>query len=210
MSRTKAWYFGLLFLYALSCRLMPYALAKFGVSTDPETTWYPWNFSPLMAFALFSGAAARDRRWSFALPLGVLVLSNFGIWALSGRFDWAFTSTQPLIYACFAGAALLGMTLRSKPQILTALPTAIAAESLFFLISNFLVWWSGEASNYPLTANGLMNCYVMGLPFFGRSLVSTCLYTVAFFHPVSLRMAEVDRKHQPFAEEQPVATMPQK
>jgi len=186
---SKVGFFVLLFAYSLICRLLPYVLYHFGVSIDPATTWYPWNFSPLMAVSLFSGACAADRRWSFALPLSVLVLSDFGIWAITGQFEWAFPRSQPVIYACFAAAAGMGLLLRHKPNLLNSLPLAIAAETVFFLVTNFAVWYAGEGNVYPMSLAGLGACYAMGLPFFGRSLISTSLYTAALFSPAGLMLA---------------------
>lgn len=186
---SKVSFFVVLFVYSLVCRLLPYALYHFGVSIDPDTTWYPWNFSPLMAVSLFGGACATDRRWSFALPLSILVLSDFGIWAITGNYDWAFPRSQPVIYGCFAAAAGMGLFLRQKPGIANSIPMAIAAETVFFLVTNFATWYAGEGNVYPMTIAGLGTCYVAGLPFFGRSLISTSLYTVALFSPVGLTLA---------------------
>ncbi|MBI1344771.1 hypothetical protein GC163_00630 [bacterium] len=186
---SKLSFFLVLFVYSLFCRLLPYVLYHFGVSIDPATTWYPWNFAPLMAVSLFSGACASDRRWSFGLPLAVLVLSDFGIWAVTGHFDWAFPRSQPVIYACFAAAAGLGLLLRKRPNIMTSVPMAIAAETVFFLVTNFAVWYAGEGNTYAMTPTGLAACYAMGLPFFGRSLISTSLYTAALFSPAGLALA---------------------
>lgn len=189
----KSWFVAILFVYALACRLAPYMLAKFGVSIDPATTWYPWNFSPLMALSVFSGACLADRRWSFALPLGVMVVSDFGIWALTGRFDWAFPHSQPLIYACFAIVVLMGLGLRNKREVVWALPAGYLGEAMFFLVSNWAVWWFGEGNTYPLTAAGLASCYAMAVPFLGRSIVSTTVYTLALFSPAGLRLAGADQ-----------------
>ncbi len=192
MSKSRVWFFAALFAYALVCRLLPYVLGSFGMTLDPSQSWYPWNFSPLMAVSLFGGACAAERRWSIALPLLVMFLSDIGIWGLTGRWDWAFPPSQPLIYACFASAAVLGWLIRSRPRVITSLPLAIGAESVFFLVSNFAVWWFGEGSSYPPTMNGLLLCYTVGLPFFGRSLVSTWLYCSVLFSPVGLRLADAE------------------
>jgi hypothetical protein len=189
---SKSWFVAFLFVYALACRLMPYVLYNFGVSIDPATTWYPWNFSPLLALSVYSGACVADRRWSFALPLGVMVVSDFGIWALTGEFDWAFPPSQPLIYACFAATVAMGMLLQTRRHIVWALPTGYLAEAMFFLVTNFAVWWFGEGRSYPLTAAGLATCYAMAVPFLGRSILSTTFYTLLLFSPAGLRVAGLD------------------
>lgn len=191
MPKSRMWLFAVLFVYAIFCRLVPYVLALNGMSIDPATTWYPWNFSPLMAVALFSGACAANRRMALALPLSIMLISDFGIWALTGDRNFAFPPSQPLIYGCFLGAAGLGMLLRSRPQVWTAVPLSMVAEGIFFLVTNFMVWWFGEGYSYAMTPAGLALCYTMGLPFLGRSLVSTSLYTIALFSPAALNLAGV-------------------
>ena len=46
---------------------------------------------------------------------------------------------------------------------------------IFFIISNFGVWVNGY---YGYTFEGLINCYILALPFFGQTLSSTILYAL--------------------------------
>jgi len=46
---------------------------------------------------------------------------------------------------------------------------------IFYLITNFGVWYSGL---YGLTAEGFVECYVLALPFFAYSFISTILFSV--------------------------------
>ncbi len=50
----------------------------------------------------------------------------------------------------------------------------------FFLITNFGVWLSG-ISIYPLTASGLLACYLGGIPYLGRTLLSDLAYSGLLF-----------------------------
>jgi hypothetical protein len=181
----------MLIAYTLATQLLPYGLLAMDIDALPSSQWYPWNFSPLMTLALFAGACPLDRRWSFAVPLIVMVLRDFGILALTGKWDWAFSPSTPILYGCFLAAVAAGFLLRSRPQVQTALPLAILAEGVFFLVTNFAVWVANEGYNYPATWQGLGLCYAAALPFFGRSLLSTGLFTTLFFSPLGLRMADV-------------------
>ena len=49
----------------------------------------------------------------------------------------------------------------------------VLSSSLFFVITNFAVWTSGF---YGYTIQGLLTCYVMAIPFFINTLVSTLLF----------------------------------
>ena len=46
---------------------------------------------------------------------------------------------------------------------------------LFFLITNFGVWLLGS---YGYTLNGLFSSYILAIPFFGNTLISTMLYAL--------------------------------
>ena len=45
----------------------------------------------------------------------------------------------------------------------------------FYILSNFGVWLSGM---YTYNIKGLINCYVMALPFFGNTVLSTVIYSL--------------------------------
>lgn len=52
----------------------------------------------------------------------------------------------------------------------------ITSSVIFFLITNFAVWTSGF---YGLTIEGLVTTYVMAIPFFINTLVSTVMFYYA-------------------------------
>lgn len=188
----KHWFWAGILLYALAVRLLPWALAHVGMPLDPATTWYPWNFAPMLAVCLFCGAGVKQSRWAFLLPLAVQAAGDFGIYLLTGNRDWAFPPGQSLVYGCYAFTAGLGTLLRERPQWTTSFPAALVGEVVFFLVTNFGVWWFGEGTQgtpYPMTFVGLMTCYIAALPFFGRSLLSTALFTGVLFSPAALRLA---------------------
>lgn len=47
---------------------------------------------------------------------------------------------------------------------------------IFFVLSNFGVWLSGS---YGYDLNGFIACYILALPFFGYSVLSTLIFSVA-------------------------------
>ncbi len=51
---------------------------------------------------------------------------------------------------------------------------ALTGALIFFIISNFGVWTLGS---YGYSINGLINCYIMALPFFGYTLISTIIFS---------------------------------
>ena len=51
---------------------------------------------------------------------------------------------------------------------------ALSGAIVFYVVTNFGVWSLGS---YGYTAEGLMMCYTLALPFFGYTLVSTIIFS---------------------------------
>ena len=188
--------FGLL-AYMIAMRWLPYLLQNCDVKLDPSITCYPWSFSPLTAVCLLSGTVARDLRWGLALPLLALFISDVGIGVLTGHWDWAFPpESWWLTYACYTGAVLLGTVLRrrgGKSRLASAVGMGLLFEVGFFIVSNFAVWCLSVAYpnhpdyvHYSFTLRGLLNCFVLALPFFRWSPISTAFFTLMVFGPLGV------------------------
>ena len=52
---------------------------------------------------------------------------------------------------------------------------ALLGALIFFLITTFGVWSSGM---YGYTAAGLVNCFVLAIPFFSHTVISTLIFSV--------------------------------
>ena len=48
---------------------------------------------------------------------------------------------------------------------------------IFFLFTNLGVWISGS---YGYTLNGLLSCYILAIPFFANTIISTLIYASIF------------------------------
>ncbi len=179
MFRPRPWFLISIIVYMVAMRIAPYVLQKFGMSIDPSTTIYPWNFSPLTALCLFGAAYYSKRGMSYLVPLAALAISDVLIGLLAGSMAFAIHPTTPLVYGSFALTVTLGMWLRSRRSILRVASTGLAAETIFFLVTNFGVW--AFQKTYPPDAAGLLTCYIAALPFFGRSLASTWFFSGLFF-----------------------------
>lgn len=134
------------------------------------------NFTPVAALALF-GAATFDRKWlGLVAPLVAMLLSD----ALIG-----FHASMGAVYGSFALTWLLGyFTLSQRPSVGRLAAVSVTASVLFFLITNFAVWYAPGASagSYPQTMPGLMTCYTAGLAFYnGQSFALNGLLGDLFF-----------------------------
>ena len=113
------------------------------------------NVTPIAALALF-GAATFERKWlGLVAPLAALLLSD----ALIG-----FHGMMGAVYGSFALIWLLGLWALRQPSAWRIAATSVTSSVLFFLITNFAVWYG--SMYYPQTSAGLMTCYVAGMAFY--------------------------------------------
>ena len=131
---------------------------------------HPPNFESIGALALFAGAHFDDKRWAFILPLAAMLLSDAVI---------GFHAQMPVVYGTFALVVWLGFYLRERRATLPITGAAVAASTLFFVLTNFGVW--AFDGLYPRTFEGLVVCYVAAIPFFGNTLAGTVFYAVLLF-----------------------------
>ena len=196
-----------LIVYTIIVRMLPYVLINPDIKTNLTVLYYPWNFSPMTAMCLFGGAFLADRKMSFLLPLATLFISDLGILALTGNVDWAFpTGRWGFTYFSFTVAATLGLLLRNRQPTrfpARALVLGLSFEVVFFLVSNYLVWVTWATGDQPMYANttaGLLECYRIGLPFFGKSLLGTATFTMLLFSPLGIRAATEAKPETPTGE----------
>ncbi len=136
------------------------------------------GFSPIIAIALFSGMIVKDKNASFLLPLLALFASDMIIQVLykAGLFAFAgFYKYQLVNYVLILVTTLLGWAIQGK-KLGSVLLGAVSGATLFFILSNFSVWFFGPHLTYSYDAKGLMACYVAGLPFYARALTATVIF----------------------------------
>ena len=136
---------------------------------------HPWNFTPIGAMALFSGAMFRDRRVAFLFPLIAL---------FAGDLFVGFHRLIPVVYASFLLSVCIGTGLANRPGILRVGGAVFLGALQFFLVTNFAVWQL--FGTYPHTPTGLAACYIAGLPFFGNAIAGDALYATLFFGTFAL------------------------
>ena len=141
------------------------------------------GFSSVFAVALFAGITTKNKPNAFLLPLITLFLSDAileGLHALNLFPYPGFYSGQISNYILFMLITLIGMFFRNY-KIVGIFAAAIIGSTLFFLLSNFIVWKTqGAAMGYSNDINGLMQSYTFGLPFYRNSLIATIIFLPAF------------------------------
>jgi hypothetical protein len=133
---------------------------------------HPWNFTPVGAMALFSGAALKDRRLAFAFPLLVLLVGDLfvGFYKLS---------VMLIVYASFLGNVAIGLWLGDRRTIARISFVTLLGAIQFFLVTNFAAWQF--LGGYPHNPSGLLTCYIAGIPLFWNTLAGDAAYAALLF-----------------------------
>jgi len=127
------------------------------------------NVTPILAMALFAGAMFRNKFMAYLIPVGAMVISDYFI---------GFHSTSWLVYLSFAMIAFLG-TRAKKDSLSSVALYSVLASVLFFAVTNFGIWALGMW--YPMSIEGLIECYALAVPFFRNTLLSTLGFSGVLF-----------------------------
>lgn len=129
------------------------------------------NFTPIAAIALFGGVYF-SRKIALVLPLAAVIISDIFL----GFYE---PKVMAAVYGSFILCAILGFWLKKHKKWHTILGGAVLSSVLFFLITNFAVF--AFTPWYAKTFSGLIQCYLMALPFFRNTLLGDVFYASVFF-----------------------------
>ena len=129
---------------------------------------HPWNFTPVLAIGIFSGFYFKQ----FYLGLFIVIVSMF-----LGDLYLGFHSTMFFTYISLAVAVILGLYIKHF-KFTEILVTGLTSSICFFLITNFGAWLTLEM--YEKNLAGLFQSYVLAIPFFHNTLISTILFSSIF------------------------------
>jgi len=130
---------------------------------------HPWNFTPVLATGIFAGFYFKQ----FYLSLFIVILSMF-----IGDLFLGFHSLMFFTYVALAIAVLIGLRVKHF-KFTEILYSGLASSVCFFIITNFGAWLT-HGEMYAKSFSGLMQSYIMAIPFFQNTLISTFLYLLLF------------------------------
>ena len=125
------------------------------------------NFTPVLSLSLLGGIYLKGRQ-ALLVPLALMVISDLII----GFYPMIFFSWGSILLI-----SALGIWIREKKNLANVLGGSLASAVIFFIVSNFGAW----LALYPHTMNGLRECYILAVPFFRSTLVSSVGYSLVFF-----------------------------
>ena len=130
---------------------------------------HPPNFTPIIAIGLFGGAYLKDNRLALLIPLFGMLFSDL-ILGFHGMMLWVYLS---LTFITF-----IGIWMKNRVNFINCTVSVLSGSLLFFLISNFGVWFMG---GYEQSILGLISCYTMAIPFLNNTLIGSAVYGVIMF-----------------------------
>ncbi len=145
----------------------------------------PYGFAPQWAMAIFAGAVIKNKKWAIIMPVLSMFVSDllYQLLYMGGLTDMAgFYTGQWQNYTLFALLVFIGFAIK-KPSMVNITAASFAAPTVYFLLSNFIVW-SGNGTRglgRPRTFNGLLLCYSDGIPFYLTSIVATLVFSTILF-----------------------------
>ncbi len=130
---------------------------------------HPDNFTPVTALALFSGVILSPAL-ALSVPILVMMASDLVI---------GLHSLVLVTWGSFFAVTLMGMAVRKKPAVSGIFFGTLGGSVLFFIVTNLGVFLFQNM--YPKNFSGLIECYVMAIPFFRNSLLGDLFFSAALF-----------------------------
>tara|TARA_Y100000590_G_C15739781_1_gene1019840 strand:+ start:549 stop:1070 length:522 start_codon:yes stop_codon:yes gene_type:complete len=125
---------------------------------------HPWNFTPILAAGIFSGFYFKN----FILGSFIVICSMF-----LGDLYLGFHNTMFFTYASLVIAVVIGLFIKNF-KFTEIVFSSVVSSVCFFIVTNFGAWLVLDM--YEKNFAGLLNSYVLGIPFFQNTIISTLFY----------------------------------
>jgi hypothetical protein len=132
---------------------------------------HPDNFTPIMAVALFAGATLPSRI-AYVVPLLALVASDL-------LLGYPLDLMALVVCGCLLANVGIGQWLAKRRTWTRTALAAVAGSLVFYLVTNAV--WVEPHGLYAHTVDGLLQCYVMAIPFFRNALAGDLFWTALLF-----------------------------
>ena len=132
---------------------------------------HPPNFTPIIAVALVSGYFFKNINLSLLILLVAMLLSDLFI---------GFYENMIFVYASLLLITFVFHKISKKINYKNLFIYCFAGSLIFFIFSNFGVWALGSPGvldvAYERNLGGLVECYILAIPFFGNTFLSTLIF----------------------------------
>lgn len=116
--------------------------------------------------------------WAIVVPLVVMVITDI---LLGNTNIFLFTWSGFFLISCLGYLSNIGHS-KGVRKVFLSVPLGIVSSLWFFLWTNFGVWLLDSWGMYPKTFKGLMDAYILGIPFLKMNLLGNLFFVpLAFF-----------------------------
>ncbi len=126
---------------------------------------HPPNFTPIIAVAILSGYFFKNLYFSFLVLIASMLIADFFI---------GFYDNMYIVYLSLMLIAFTFYRFGSKLNYKNLFLLSLFGSLIFFVITNFGVWALGNL--YEKNLKGLIDCYILAIPFFGNTFLSTLIF----------------------------------
>ena len=132
---------------------------------------HPPNFTPIIAVAIMSGYFFKNINLSFLTLVVAMLIGDLFI---------GFYENMIFVYASLLLITFVFYKISKKINFKSLFIYGFIGSFIFFIISNFGVWALGSPGVYDIVyeknLNGLVECYILAIPFFGNTFLSTVIF----------------------------------
>ena len=132
---------------------------------------HPPNFTPIITVAIMRGYFFKNINLSFLVLIVAMLVSDLFI---------GFYENVIFVYASLLLITFIFYKISNKISFKNLFIYGFAGSLIFFIVSNFGVWALGSPGVYDIAyeknLNGLMQCYILAIPFFGNTFLSTLIF----------------------------------
>ena len=132
---------------------------------------HPPNFTPIIAIAIMSGYFFRNIYLSLFVMLFSMLLADVFI---------GFYYNMIFVYLTLFLITFIFFNISNKINSKNLLICSLTGSLIFFIFSNFGVWFLG--SLYEKSLTGLVECYILAIPFFLNTLLSTIFFLTVLLY----------------------------
>jgi len=133
---------------------------------------HPPNFTPIIAVAIISGYFFKNFSLSALTLLVAMLISDLFI---------GFYENIIFVYASLLLITFIFHKISNKINFKNLFIYGFAGSAIFFVVSNFGVWALGSPGVYDIayekSLSGLIQCYILAIPFFGNTFLSTLIFS---------------------------------
>lgn len=142
-----------------------------------RTAWHLGDNIELVTASTLLSSGYLGLGWATVVPFIIMFITDL---IIGNTNIFLFTWSGYIAIGFLGYLSHLG-NIKGYKKVFLASGLGIASSLWFFLWTNFGVWMLDSWGMYPKTINGLIESYIMGLPFFKANLLGNLVFVPAAF-----------------------------